>query len=499
MLEKSLTELREYLLKNLGLNFNKNQEGELYKKISDASTDFNYKNPNDFIAWVLKSELNIGQVEKLASYLTIGETYFLREIKALNFLEYNYLPQLIKERKGKNQSMRIWCAGCASGEEPYSISIMLSRIIPDIKNWNINILATDINSKFLEKARKGIYTKWSFRKLSDSFKEIYFTQLEKGLYQINSEFQERVTFAYQNLAADSYPSLINNTNAMDIIFCRNVLIYFSEEGIKEVTQRMFKSLVPGGVFFVSPVEVSSLISSKFNKISYSGYTVYSKSPDKIQSKKNPSNQKKENNIITENIKQKKELQQNKQNTDIKNSYGTISSLHSNNANTEVRTNGKAFQKALDYYKQGFYEKTEELLSSKLESEALIVNNKMKLLIKTEANLGKLDVAAELCETALKTNKLDATLHYLFATIQQEQGKIEDAKESLKRVLYINSDFPLAHFTLGNLNMAMGDKKMAQKHYQNALNIIENLKRNELLEESDGLTAGRLMEIIKMIK
>lgn len=93
-----------------------------------------------------------------------------------------------------------------------------------------------------------------------------------------------VTFSHQNLAKDIYPSLIYNTNAMDIIFCRNVLIYFSQEGVKDVTHRLYNSLVNGGILIVSPVEMSNLISQKFSRIYYFGHTIYQKDTKKIKQK-----------------------------------------------------------------------------------------------------------------------------------------------------------------------------------------------------------------------
>ncbi len=281
MPKPQLIELRKHLLNNLGLNFTESREEELYKKIGFAAKEFNYKNTNAFINWIANNNLNPNQIEKLAAFLTIGETYFLREIKALDYLEHTYLPDLIYKRRGKNQRLRIWCAGCSSGEEPYSIAIILKKVIPDIKNWNITILATDINATFLEKARTGIYTKWSFRGIPESFKTENFKEFGKDKFQINPEIQRMVTFSYQNLAKDTYPSLVNNTNAMDIILCRNVLIYFSDKGIKQVTTRLYNCLTKEGILVVSPVEMSNLISPKFSRIQHNGITIYKKIQEKL--------------------------------------------------------------------------------------------------------------------------------------------------------------------------------------------------------------------------
>ena len=165
----------------------------------------------------------------MASYLTIGETYFFRVEPDFNALENHILPELIHLRKDTGKYLRIWSAASSTGEEPYSLAILVRKLIPDIKDWNITILATDINTRSLAKAEKGIYGNWSFRNNPEWLKKIYFTPLLDERYQINRNIKDMVSFFYLNLARDTYPSLLNNTNGMDIIFCRNVLMYFTPE------------------------------------------------------------------------------------------------------------------------------------------------------------------------------------------------------------------------------------------------------------------------------
>ncbi len=124
---------------------------------------------------------------------------------------------------------------------------------------------------------------------------------------------------------------------------------------------------------------------------------------------------------------------------------------------------------------------------------------ISLLVKTKANLGKLDEAGALCKETLETDKLDTGMYFLMATILQEQGKDKEAIFSLNRALYVESDFVLASFFLGNLTMKSGENTTSLKHFKNALNILAKLNPEEILPESDGMTAGRLTEIISSIK
>ncbi len=280
MTHQNIGEIREFLLTKLGLAFAENREKELYQKLSKASKNFNFTDTDDFIDWLKNQPLNDKQIQLLASSLTVGETYFFREKKALDYLEFDYLPELIRQRKGKTQQLKIWSAGCATGEEPYSIAILLQRIIPDFKNWDITIHATDINPDFLNKGQKGVYSRWSFRKTPESFKTRYFKELDKNYFQINDSAKSLVTFFYLNLASDIYPSLQNNISNYDVILCRNVLIYFSSEGIKLVASKLYEALKNQGVLLVSPVETSSLLSSQFMPFLYKGYTLFKKGETK---------------------------------------------------------------------------------------------------------------------------------------------------------------------------------------------------------------------------
>jgi len=482
-----ITELRKYLLTHLGLDFSEKREKELLQKLKPAAKEFGFHNIHEFIHWLLKNGLSNQQLEILASYLTIGETYFLREKKSFNFLEKIYLPSILQKRRGKDKHLRIWSAGCASGEEAYSIAITLLRNIPNIKDWNITILATDINPIMLKKAEKGIYSKWSFRNNPDWVFSKYFEKAGNNLFQILPEIKSMVTFAPLNLAKDTYPSLLNNTNAMDIIFCRNVLIYFSQEGIRDVTNRLYKSLLHDGVLIVSSVEMSNLISKKFAKINYEGYTIYqkgliidSKSKERIQNRQMP--KPKANFKSIQSITKQ-----------------TVEKIIISNKSIKETEKISDYEQAIKLFEKGLFEKTENLLSILLTEDNENRKQIISLLAKTKANLGKLDEARILCDKGLEMDKTDYSLYYLTATVMQEQGKDEEAISSLRRAIYLDHNFVLAHFLLGNISLKKGHNTIGKKHLNNAISILSKLDSEDIVPESDGLTVGRFTEIITALK
>jgi chemotaxis protein methyltransferase CheR len=140
--------------------------------------------------------------ELLASHLAVGETYFFREPAMFEALEHEVLPPLVASRRSTGKSLRIWSAGCCSGEELYSLAIVLERTIPDLQDWNLTLLGTDIQPQFLHKARHGLYRDWSFRNVPDWIRQRYFSRDEEGNHAIAPALRRRVTFDYLNLITD---------------------------------------------------------------------------------------------------------------------------------------------------------------------------------------------------------------------------------------------------------------------------------------------------------
>lgn len=216
------------------------------------------------------------QIEILTAHLTVGETYFFRENENLNAFRNHVLPELIRQRAGVDQRLRIWSAGCSTGEEPYSIAMLLGEAISDLDAWNVHILATDINPSAIEKAMRGVYTEWSFRGVSDSVRQKYFVPLGHKKYAVQQKFKNMVYFDCLNLATDNYPSLENGTNAMDVIFCRNVMMYFVPELVQKAIERFRNCLVDEGWLVVAPCETLLLLNSELVPVSFEKATLYRK-------------------------------------------------------------------------------------------------------------------------------------------------------------------------------------------------------------------------------
>lgn len=476
--EALLSEFAESVSARTGLYFPKERWRDLEHGVNSAAVEFGLKDAESCIQRLVTSQLTKEQIEILASYLTVGETYFFREKKSFEVLEEHILPELIRSRMENERHLRIWSAGCATGEEPYSIAILLDKIIPELEDWNITILATDINPRFLQKAQKGTYGEWSFRDSPEWIKK-YFRKTKHG-FELSPDIKKMVTFSYHNLAEDTYPSLLNNTTAMDIIFCRNVLMYFAPERAKEVVQKFYCSLVDGGWLVVSPCETSHILFSQFKAANFSGVTLYKKDTSRLLGIKE---------LIPKEIYHPPHAEEILP--------GLPEPVLKEIAVKEKAEEPDLYDEALTLYGQGRYaqaaEKIVGLASHDHDAKAII------LLARTYANQGKLALAHEWCEKALAIEKLNPGCYYLLATIELELGKVEEAAKSLKRALYLDQNFVIAHFALANLRRMQGKFKEAEKYFGNALALLRGLKKEAALPEAEGMTAGRLSEIITSMR
>jgi chemotaxis protein methyltransferase CheR len=180
--------------------------------------------------------------EEFVNYLTINVSEFWRNPDQWKVLEEQVMPELIK-MSGKN--LKVWSAACSTGDEPYSLVMLFSKFMP---LSNIKILATDIDKQVLEKARVGLYNEKSLAGLPKEFKDKYFTKIGASNYQISEEIKKCVEFKEGNLLADKYPT------GLDLILCRNVVIYFTDEAKTEIYKKFNQSLKQGGYLFVGSTE-----------------------------------------------------------------------------------------------------------------------------------------------------------------------------------------------------------------------------------------------------
>jgi chemotaxis protein methyltransferase CheR len=224
-----------------------------------------------------RSDLNAPLWQKIIQEITVGETYFFRNQPQFNALRDVILPPIIAQRRAQNQRyLRLWSAGCATGEEPYSLAMLLRDLLPDWREWSLFILATDLNQAMLETAHSGQYRAASFRGETPPTLQARWFQQKEGLYHIDPSLRQMVHFRPLNLIEGQYPSLETYTVNHDVVLCRNVTIYFDNKQTHEVIQRLYGALRDGGWLIVGHAEPQLHIYDSFRMVQESGTILYQK-------------------------------------------------------------------------------------------------------------------------------------------------------------------------------------------------------------------------------
>jgi chemotaxis protein methyltransferase CheR len=497
--DSTLSRLSEFLREQIGLLYPKERWGELERGVSSAAREFGFLDTEECIRWLMSAPLQRRQIETLAGFLTVGETYFYRDPKILEIAEREILPEIVRRRRGKDQRLRIWSAACSTGEEPYSLAILLHRLLPDLNEWNITILATDINRSALHKGREGVFGRWSFRNTPSWFKNLYFSAESGERFRIRESVRSMVCFEYLNLVEDSYPSLPTNTNAMDLIFCRNVLIYFDHDTAQQVVGKLNRSLVDGGWLIVGPAETLPRGYPGFQTVTFNGATCYRRAAAPVSvAAREAGGQPFPSNAALAAQAATTQAWPAAEEAPAEESQAAAPSPSEEAADVYGRGGQRqGAEGAVELYRKGEYREAAQALRE-LRSAGKLDREGLALLVRAEANRGMLSDALKLCQEALENDKLDPALHLLRAEILQEQGLLSEAQLALQRALYLDQNLVLAHFALGNLTLRSGKIERARKHFDNALALLEDLAPDQVLAGSEGMTAGRLGEVIRAL-
>lgn len=227
----------------------------------------------DYYKYVTESELGHQEVDNLINRMTTNKTDFYRESHHFDYLENVLLPQLYDEgRKQGTLRLRIWSAGCSSGEEPYTIAITLREFFKNKTGWDVKILATDLDTEILDRARLGLYKREIVEPIPHEHLRSYFkkgVEVNDGLFMAKDLLKSLITFRRHNLAYDQLPA----KNPLDIIFCRNVIIYFDEDTKAKVINQFHKALKSGGYLFLGHSESPFGCEDKFSLV---GNSIYKK-------------------------------------------------------------------------------------------------------------------------------------------------------------------------------------------------------------------------------
>lgn len=458
--DEILTRLGDFATAALGLRFPPDRWRELSRGVGAAALELGISDVEAWIGALLADEASGADIKALANHLTIGETYFFRHRESFTLMGEQILPERFAMRREQGRSLRIWSAACSTGEEPYSVAMLLRRMYPELSPATVSINATDINSHSLARAQRGLYSEWSFRDTPEWLKEAYFARKPNGRYEIINEVRQLVKFSHLNFADPIYPAEFGERADYDLILCRNVLMYFSAEWHDRIVRRLAVALAPEGWLLVGPCDIS--------------------------------------------VPQATEL-----------------GLEQRGPGSFVRTGKKAAVKApvprllpaiwppslstapqpqaappeitpLPTVEKEAPVPTAAPISDSTQMESQVVS----ALAQEKADRGDLSSALLACDEAIALDKVNPDFHYLRGCILQEQDRLPEAVQAFQRVLFLDREAVMAHFALGCIAERLGDQAEARRHLSLVLRLLGAANRGDAVPGAEGLTVGRLRAVVE---
>ncbi len=265
--------IRDFIHEKSGMYFAENKMYLVKNRLQKRMAELDIKTVRDYFYHV-KYDVSLKEFNRLMVQVTTNETSFFRNEPQLLSFSDEVLPQMIDEKmKGRGpKTIRIWSAGCSTGEEPYTLAIILLERLGSLAGWNVEIIANDISEQVLQNARQGEYSGLTLRNIKPATLERYFQKVDDR-YRVKPDVKGLVKFSHLNLNDPRKISMMSN---MDAVFCRNVMIYFSDDVKKQLVRGFFNALRPGGYFYIGHSETLHGISKAFKLVYFKNALVYHK-------------------------------------------------------------------------------------------------------------------------------------------------------------------------------------------------------------------------------
>jgi chemotaxis protein methyltransferase CheR len=387
-------------------------------------------------------------LDNLVSDLTVGETYFFREPAQFQRIRREVLPE-IRGQHGPEHVVRAWSAGCASGEEAFTLAIVFGQ---EGLGRQFHVLATDISHKVLAAARRGTYGNWSLRGESRTEALPYLARTGDS-YKVSDAIRKRVSFATLNLALDVYPSFINGAWGMDLILCRNVLIYFDRDTVQNVARRLFQSLSEGGWLITASVDPPLWDFAPFEVVATAEGVIYRRP---------------------------------RADTGVRGQESGVRNQES--GGSQNRESEASFESTPEVQPRALSPRA-DVQAGDASGLRLDARRDLRVL----ANSDPAQALAE-CGKMLAAAPFSTELHFLHSVLLLDRGEEEQAIRAMRRVIYLDRSLAVAHFTLASMLRQCGDLAGARRSLRNARDLCAGLPADAVLPLGEGERAGRLAEL-----
>lgn len=537
MTSEEAEKFQHFLMEKSGLIFEGRRLQEMERAVARRMIELGITSFAEYYHFLRRPGEGKSELNQLVLSLTVGETQFFRTPDQFAALRKYVLPELL-ERNRKARELRILSAGCATGEEPYTLLILLQELLPDFSSWRLTLRACDINLEFLEAARHGIYGERKLKLVDPRTREKYFERLGKNRWQVKESLRGRIEWIHFNLNAHDYFPLTRG-EFFDLILCRNVLIYFSLKNLKAVIRRLRNALKEDGYLLLGYSETLFKIDDSFQSIHTPEAFFYRKSsgpakpahplppapfphpreeflsalgslPHPWSAKEKGSSGKpaahipiispaKPHRPPSGGVPEKLRLS-----SSAKPSGGDFgppaASLARGVSDGEEAEEGVSEDQLWDQAMQLFAEERFEDARKKFEAMLRLNPHSARGHLGLGflyANLGVEDRSRRYAEAAKRFDDLMPELYFLLALLDEKIGEFDRAAANYQRVILLSPDFAMAHFNLGNLYLKMRHFRDARREFGNTITLLSRDPANRSLRFSGGLSAEAVISFCEL--
>ncbi len=470
-------QLAGHLARWTGLAFPSSRLSQFARGVAAASESAGAQSVAQYVAQLTAAKPEAETIALLAQHLTVGETYFFRDPPAIHALANHVLPRL---QATTPRALRLWSAGCCTGEEVYTLAILLQRA----RLSGSTVLGTDINPAFLARARLGVYGDWSFRGDPFALRRRWLSRVTGG-WAVSDALRTCVRFEADNLAGEGV-SRADTEPPQDLIVCRNVLMYLSPEALARTVARFRRRLVPGGWLLVSPGEASDTLYPGFEAEVIDGVRFYRRCADAAP------------NALA--------MQPVAGNAPVRSLVEAPAQAwpHAPAHAVAALATGAAIRPVTGPWAEPVADLAAATATHK-PSEALPAavgpdpSADHRVLARALADQGYWTQALQSCEAWVTAEPLSAVAPYVQALVLIEQADSLRASEALRRALYLDDRFIMAWLALARLARTEGDELAARRHLGTVRRLLDGLQADARVPEADGLAASQVAELVTALQ
>jgi len=464
---QNLKKIRDLINRKIGIFYPDNRLETLSKRLKKAAQD-NVLEESQYLNLLANQIWSEKIILELVKYLTIPETYFFRDRAVFDALEDVILPELASLVSNEQRTIYIWSTACSTGEEPYSLAILLHGLMSPDQLKKVRIIGTDINDEYLSRARTGIYSVWSLRTTPDKVVEKYFAEISEGKFQISDVIREMVSFSNVNLV-DVKGAFLEKS--VDLLLCRNALIYFSNEQARNTLDKLALILRPGGWCLLAAAEGALAPEKYFERKRFPSAVIF-----------------------------KKKFLPGDKSIDEAPKANYSPKLNSNistppQSPPTSQQNHDTLEQAYELAKSGQYTAAFELVMPIIDGGGGRDAQTMRLVSEYHLRQGNLQEAIVFIDDAIQLEPLHHSMYYWKAMLFYEANDLVASIDLLKQALFLEPKFILAEFMLENFLKRLGRESEAVVHLANLKLLLNAMSEDTILPESDGMSAGQLKKLI----